>query len=119
VTITEFLAARIGEAQERAGEMGHAGAESEAYACPATRTEPLGDLPYGESACDCGLAERKTRALRVVAAHREIVAECTLLAMVGLAFEGEAGPESAQRIMKHLAAIDSGHPDYDRAWAMP
>lgn len=33
------------------------------YACPATRTEPLGDLPFGEENCTCGLEQRRHRVL--------------------------------------------------------
>lgn len=33
------------------------------YSCPGSRTEPLGDLEWGEDACDCFLAERKAEAL--------------------------------------------------------
>jgi hypothetical protein len=45
------------------------------YSCAGSRTEPYGDLEWGEGACDCRLAERKARALREVEASRLILAE--------------------------------------------
>lgn len=71
--IAAFLAARVDEDQERAAKMRHYFVDEPYFDCPATRTAPLGDLSWGEDACNCGLAERKARALREVEAKREIM----------------------------------------------
>lgn len=47
--------------------------DSEVYACPASRTEPLGDLPWGEEHCTCGLTQRKRSVLARVEAERAIL----------------------------------------------
>lgn len=42
------------------------------HACPAVRTEPLGDLPFGEDECTCGLRLRQHALLAPFAvAHAE------------------------------------------------
>jgi hypothetical protein len=137
VTITEFLAARIGEAQERAEAMGHYTVEDDTYvSCPGSRTEPHGDLPWGEDACDCGLAERKARAFREVEFRRKIIAlhgpngnpldewygsnvrctECGGYNLVpGYGAMGYSRPWPCKTLLA-LAAIDSDHPDFDRNW---
>lgn len=43
------------------------------YSCPATRTEPYGDLPYGEANCECRLEARRRRALIDCDAKEQIV----------------------------------------------
>jgi hypothetical protein len=43
------------------------------YSCPATRSEPSGDLPYGEDACECGLRRRRRRELVACDAKEQIV----------------------------------------------
>lgn len=117
--LAEFLAARLDEERQRAGKMRHSSVDEPFYDCPATRTGPLGDLPWGEDACTCGLARRKARALREVEAKRAILAELQAQNdgdpwgdpwsadadyIAGLAFAASA-----------LAAVYSDHPDY-REW---
>jgi hypothetical protein len=69
------LLAAIDERERRANAEGHYDPdEGGYYACPATRSEPYGDLPFGEDACDCGLAKRRAEALRLCQSHRDIVA---------------------------------------------
>jgi hypothetical protein len=122
LTITEFLTARADEAQGRADEMGHAEAGSEACACPATRTEPLGDLPFGEENCDCGLATRKARALREVVATRAIirryglaVSACRSPSVSGFVRGRDTGyAQACLDAITDIAAVHSDHPDYDQ-----
>jgi hypothetical protein len=45
------------------------------YSCPATRSEPYGELAYGEENCDCGLAKRRARVLVECDTKRRIIAE--------------------------------------------
>lgn len=74
--VVSRLLAAIDERAAKARDEGHYDPdEGGYYACPATRSEPLGDLPFGEDACDCGLAERRADTLRLCQAHRDIVAE--------------------------------------------
>ena len=74
--IAAFLNARIDDDQRAAERMAHQDPDGLAsyLACPATRSEPLGDLPFGEENCDCGMPQRRARALREVAAKRAILA---------------------------------------------
>jgi hypothetical protein len=54
VTVAEFVTARLDEDERRADAMEHfAVYEQPFYSCPASRTEPYGDLEWGEDACDC------------------------------------------------------------------
>lgn len=107
--IAAFLAARLDEDQERAAKMRHYFVDEPYFDCPATRTAPLGDLPWGEDACDCGLAEREARALREVEAKR---------ALIRLADDAyyEADHYAYHGIRQIVAAIYSDHPDYRAAW---
>ena len=57
-----------------------------------------------------------SRVLCEIEAKRAILAECDLLLKVGIAYPDEAGPASAALILRHLAAVYSGHPDYDPEW---
>lgn len=69
-----FGTARLDEDEKRAQAMKHFTVDGdEFYSCPAARTEPLGDLEWGEENCQCGLAVRKARALREVAAKRRLL----------------------------------------------
>lgn len=69
------LQATLDETEARANAEGHHDPdEGGYYACPATRSEPLGDLPWGEDACTCGLAKRRADTLRLVQAHRDLIA---------------------------------------------
>jgi Family of unknown function (DUF6221) len=114
VQIREFIAARLAEAQRAAETMEHFTVhEQEYYSCPASLTEPLGDLPWGEGTCDCHLAERKARALREVGFRRAVLAAYE--ASVRSLGEGLSAVE--RRMCLHLAAIWSDHPDYSPAWA--
>jgi hypothetical protein len=72
--LAAVIEASLAEDEAAANAMQHEGGEVW-LACPATRTEPLGDLEWGEGRCDCGLAKRKDRALRRVKATRDLVAE--------------------------------------------
>lgn len=70
------LLARLDEIEKKALSEGHRDPdEGGFYACPATRSKPYGDLPWGEDACDCGLAGRRESVLRLCRAHRDIVDE--------------------------------------------
>lgn len=116
--LLEFLEARTAEAQACAEAMEHYTVYDETYlSCPATRTEPFGDLPWGEKDCDCGLAARKARALRDVEAKRVIVAEYEAVAAAPPADDCDrALLASLRAIIMALAAIDSDHPDYRAEW---
>lgn len=120
MTISEFLAARLDEARQRAEAMEHFTVhEQPYYSCAGSRTEPYGDLEWGEEHCDCHLAERKARALREVEARQAIVRRC-----VGRMNEMDVYPNGlvsprawlARQVLMDLAAIDSDHPDYDESW---
>src|SRR5581483_6553630 len=69
------LKTALDEEETRANAMEHfTVTEDEFYSCPATRDGDIyDDGLWGESACNCGLAAAKVRALRQVAAHREIL----------------------------------------------
>jgi hypothetical protein len=105
-----FVKARIGEEDARANTMRHEGGEVW-LACPATRTEPLGDLEWGEGACDCGLAVRKARALREVAAKQAILADCIRT----LDYE-DYGRVLAEQVLADLATAWRDHSDFRAGW---
>lgn len=119
MTLTEFLLARIAEDKAGADAMGHRTdpeGEDGYYACPATRDYPLGDLPYGEEHCDCGLAEHKRRALAECEAKRRIVEE--VARYDGESYDGNSGAlNSLDAILATLAAVYADHPDYQAEWA--
>ena len=74
VTLPAFVAARLDEEQARAEAMEHFTVWDDTYySCAATRTEPHGDLPWGEDSCDCGLAGRKAKRLREITAMQAIL----------------------------------------------
>lgn len=50
------------------------------YSCPATRTSPLGSLPYGPKNCDCGVGDQRYRAKLAIAAHHRILEQHELVA---------------------------------------
>jgi Family of unknown function (DUF6221) len=121
-----FLNARLDEAQQRAEAMGHfVNAEDEFYSCPAARTEPLGDLEWGEEHCNCGLAERKAKRLREVEADRKLIAAYQAAradvppaddwyeVADGVKVSFADGLESALKIR---AGRFSDNPDYDQGW---
>lgn len=123
-----FAGARLDEDEAQANAMEHVTAESELYACPATRSEPLAgtDLEWGEENCDCGLAERKGRALREVAAKRAILADCQRAMSKQREFSaahvrhGSPFPSPhanlAFRTLLQLATVWSVHPGYRPEW---
>lgn len=127
--LTAFVTARLDEDEWRANEMGHETEESETYSCPGSRTEPLGDLEWGEEHCWCGLAERKGRALREVTAKRAIVTlhrprpmenwqMCSLCRPVDPEYPDDLTSELWPcRTLRALAAIYSDHPDFDQKWS--
>lgn len=64
----------IQECEDDANRMTHDNPDDGGYySCPATRSEPFGDLEYGEDACDCGMPAWRAEYLRFCQAHREIV----------------------------------------------
>lgn len=68
------LLAKLDEEEARARTMVHHSPDDGGYySCPAVHTEPYGDLPWGENACDCGLKERRDSVLRLCQAHRKII----------------------------------------------
>jgi hypothetical protein len=73
VDLAVWLPAQIDEDERTAPSEHFTIGDSEYHACPATRSEPFGDLDYGEDACDCGLKQRRTRELREVAAKRRVL----------------------------------------------
>lgn len=88
------------------------------YSCPATRHEPLGDLPWGEAECDCGLSARRGARLACVQAHRAIVDRC---AEVFAEFDRrdtwgswpEFGPKRlAEDVLTDLASAYADQPGY-------
>ncbi|HTU03552.1 MAG TPA: DUF6221 family protein [Candidatus Sulfotelmatobacter sp.] len=109
-----FLNARLDEEQARAEAMEHFTVyEQPYYSCAGSRTEPYGDLEWGEEHCDCFLAERKAKRLREVAAMRAVVADYR--ASVRGFGEGLSVPE--RRLALAFAAIWSDHLDYQEDWA--
>lgn len=74
-TLVASLTAALDADEARANAMEHfTVTDDEFYSCPATRDGDIyDDGLWGESACNCGLAAAKAKALRTVAAHREIV----------------------------------------------
>jgi hypothetical protein len=68
------LLAKLDEEEAAANRMGHANPDDGGYySCPAVHTEPYGDLPWGEDACDCGLKQRREAILRLCRAHRDLI----------------------------------------------
>jgi Family of unknown function (DUF6221) len=119
IEMTAFLAARIDEAEARANAMEHFTVHDDTYlSCPATRSGPVGDLPWGEEHCYCRLAVRKGRARREAEARRSILRRCAArMNELDAHPSGLASPRAvlARQILTDLAAIDSDHPDYDPA----
>ena len=69
-----FATARLDEEEARAEAMEHFTVfEQPYYSCAGSRTEPYGDLEWGEERCDCGVAGRKAKRLREIAAMRAIL----------------------------------------------
>lgn len=122
--LTAFIRARLDEEQARAEAMEHeTNYEDGFYSCPAARTEPLGDLEWGEDHCWCMLAERKAKRLREIKAMREILrwhdAECTCSWCTADGDDLEE-PDFAPACptLCFLAAIWSDHPDYEEQWKL-
>lgn len=122
-----FVTARLDEAEARANAMQHDDDSDPWVACPASRTEPLGDLEWGEEACSCGLAKRKARALREVAAKRTVLAWYAEAAEASALFREKLGTgthmavaaESYLNVIRVYAALCDDHPDYRVEWAPP
>jgi uncharacterized protein DUF6221 len=119
--LTAFVTARLDEEQHRAGTMEHSTVFEQPWnSCPASRTEPFGDLEWGPDApCDCHLAERKARALRAVESKRSIVRRCAgVMNELDVYPNGLVSPRAllARQVLMAIAAIDSDHPDYDQEW---
>ena len=133
--MTAFVAARLDEEEARANAMEHFIVYDDTYySCPATRTEPHGDLEWGEEHCDCGLAERKAKRLREIAAMRAVLAlhKTTVTKAEIFPFSpytgepnpdeyevaceicgwADSNPTSACVTVRILAAIWSDNPDY-------
>lgn len=125
-----FVAARLDEEETRANAMEHFIVYDDTYySCPATRTEPHGDLEWGEEHCQCGLAGRKAKRLREIAAGRALV---TFAFENASQIDGEWGDgheaaeiaagqcadhglKAAKKVLGPLAAIWNDHPEY-RDW---
>jgi hypothetical protein len=87
--LVERLLAAIQEREDKARAEGHHDPdEGGYYACPATRSEPYGDLPFGEENCDCGLVRRRDEVLRLCQAHRKIIDRHSSQHVHVLAFDG-------------------------------
>jgi hypothetical protein len=116
--IVAFLKARYDEEERRALAMEHRTVPGEEfYSCPASRTEPLGDLEWGEAFCDCFLAKLKARALREVKAKRAILAAIVEADAASTAVDNiEISPYLARDLLGMLALPYAGHPDYDQSW---
>ena len=118
VTLPAFVAARLDEEQARAEAMEHFTVWDDTYySCAATRTEPHGDLPWGEDSCDCGLAGRKAKRLREITAMQAILAQCADAAGMDPWDVGDLGVRLGEATLRRLAAIWSDHADYHPGWA--
>jgi hypothetical protein len=97
------LLARLDEIEKKALNEGHRDPdEGGFYACPATRSEPLGDLAWGEDACDCGLAERRESVLRLCRAPRDII---DMYVQAKAQPVAESVPHSKGRGLDHASAM--------------
>ena len=114
-----FLTARIDEDEQRALAMKHFTVhEQPYYSCAGSRTEPLGDLEWGEEFCDCFVAERRARALREVEAKRKILAAFTEMpANLGEQLQWGQQQSGLLVALRALTAVYSDHPDYPHAAA--
>jgi hypothetical protein len=141
-SLAEFLLACIAEDEASAPHEHRRDPEGDAgyYACPAARTEPLGDLPWGPDACDCGLDARRRRVLAECEAKRRIVEAAFVTAATidgewgcchtseqisaGVDEDGVPlprdcyGPGTAKRFLRPLALPYADHPDYSPEWAV-
>jgi Family of unknown function (DUF6221) len=115
LTLAEFLAARLDEDAARATEAEQAALESGEEFWPSVFAAYNEGFLSKEEAEHIGRHD-PSRVLREVAAGREILAECSTLVIVGVAYPDEAGPESAARILQLLASVYSDHPDYQDKW---
>ncbi len=115
--LTGFLTARLDE-DEHWAHMAEAGWPPENALAASADPEhyPLMATDITPSKATFIRRHGPARVLREVEAKRKILAECDLLAKVGIAYPDEAGPNSAALILRALAAIYSDHPDYDPAW---
>lgn len=125
--LISWLAGALAEEERAAERMEHATDSSEAYSCPATRDDPLGDLPYGEENCTCNLAARKARVLRQVQAHRAIL-DFRAEQADGAGYNQREGDyeheaeyslrlEALDRVVRDLASIYSDRDGYKEEWS--
>lgn len=125
--VIAFFTARVDDAEARANAMQHDDDSDPWVACPARRTEPLGDLEWGEEACSCGLAKRKARALREVEAKRMVLewyaeaveASALFREKLGTGTHMAVAAESYLNVIRADAAVHSDHPGYRAEWAPP
>jgi len=121
--LAAFLDARLDEAQRDAEAMEHDRDWDDDYrSCLAARIGTMADKGYAEADCNCGLAERKARALREVEAKRAILSRYER-GTAGDLPEWKAGRELIEAglaillaVLRDLAAIDRDHPDYRPEW---
>lgn len=107
--LVDFLRTRLDEDEVRAERMGHYNPDDAGYyACPATRTEPIGDLLAGEENCDCGMPAERARALADVGSNRQIIGYCQ-------AAVGGYDEMVAAGVLELLAIRYADHPDYQLA----
>jgi hypothetical protein len=102
--IAAFLEARIGEDEHRAWVKA---ADLHLHWCAATHVDCA-------DPCDCG---NPARALREIAAKRTILVHWPDPFGNWTAEQAEAVRAVKLRAFRALAAIWSGHPDYDRSWS--
>lgn len=129
-----FFRARVEEGETHANAIGHdVNVLDEFYSCAAGRTEPLGDLEWGENAtCDCFAAERKARALREVEGDRLLIeayedraswvhdfrdpdSDYENVTEAEICWE-EGAAEALLAAIRFRVLAWSGHPDYKESW---
>lgn len=108
-----FVVARLDEERARVEAMEHFTVyEQPYYSCAGSRTEPYGDLEWGEEHCDCFLAERKAKRLREIAAMQAVVTAYEMsIRMLGIGLS-----QDKMSLLRAQAVIWENHPDYDPAW---
>lgn len=92
--LTTWLLEQVTVDERDAAQMRHLTFDSEYYSCPGSRTGPVGDLEYGEDACDCGMPQQRARLLADCEAKRKLVA---LHRPVNVTIGGDIGGESIQQ----------------------
>lgn len=115
-----FYQTRLDEAERRAPNEHDNPDEEGFYACPATRSKPYGDLPFGEANCDCGLAYRRHMVLADIAAKRAILDgfESDEANPPWQAWDDDAWKAIAW-VIRVLVQPFAGHPDFRDEWRLP